>query len=611
MSDTSPLLVPTAAAPAPGVAEASQVAVVVGVVAVVYAALAWLVLRERTGHRTLLGALAARVAGLDGTPRWAAISPFVQTAAILAAGFGVWWDISFHIDHGRDQGPFGTPAHYPIFFGLLGVMASGVITCALAAKPVPAGSLRLRPGWRLPLSGVFVVVCGTFSLIGFPLDDTWHRIFGEDVTLWGPTHILMIGGAVIALFALFLLRAEAVQVSGPRRRYVFLDVVTGGALLIAFELFATEFDYGVPQFPLLNQPLLLVLGTVLPLVLTRARRGSGSALGSLLVYLVVRGSITALVAGPLDRVMPHFPPYVVEALLVEGVALVVGTSRRFRFGSVTGVVVGVLGVLAEYGWSHVWMPIPWPGTLLPPALGLGVVMGVGAGLVAAWVATRLDDVAGTGTEGAPPVRRGHLLAAVGLAAVFVPLAVAVPRSATPDVRAQVDLAPQAGSSRSAVATVHLHPADAADHATWFIATSFQGGHTHIAPMVRVSEGVWRTPFPIRLDGRYKSTLRLHRGLHDMLSLPVHMPADPQIGKPEIRVSSGSQAAFVDDEQVLRREERTDLPGWYWTAGYGALGLVSALELGILAWLLTRAGAAARALRRPAGIPSGRVPSLTR
>jgi len=610
MSDTQALLAPTAAAPAPGVAEASQVAVVVGVVAVVYAGLAWLILRERTGHRTLLGALADRVAGLDGTPRWAAISPFVQTAAILAAGFGVWWDISFHIDHGRDQGPFGTPAHYPIFFGLLGVMASGVITCALAAKPVPAGSLRLRPGWRLPLSGVFVVVCGTFSLIGFPLDDTWHRIFGEDVTLWGPTHILMIGGAVIALFALFLLRAEAVQVSGPRRRYAYLDIVTGGALLIAFELFATEFDYGVPQFPLLNQPLLLVLGSVLPLVLTRARRGPGSALGSLLVYLVVRGSITAIVAGPLDRVMPHFPPYVVEALIVEGVALVVGTSRRFRFGAVTGVFVGVLGVLAEYAWSHVWMPIPWPASLLAPALGLGVVMGVGAGLVAAWVATRLDEVAGTATDGAPPVRRGHQLAALGLAAVLMPLAVAVPRSATPDVRAQADLAPRAGS-QSAVATVHLQPADAADHATWFIATSFQGGHTHIAPMVRVSEGVWRTPFPVRLDGRFKSTLRLHRGLHDMLSLPVHMPADPQIGKPEIRVSSGAQAAFVDDEQVLRREERTDLPGWYWTAGYGALGLVSALELGILAWLLARAGAAARAPRRPAGIPSGRVPSLSR
>jgi hypothetical protein len=257
------------------------------------------------------------------------------------------------------------------------------------------------------------------------------------------------------------------------------------------------------------------------------------------------------------------------------------------------------------------MPIPWPASLLPPAVGLGVLTGVGAGLVGAWVATRLDEVAGTTDAHTPTVRRTHLLAAAGLVAVVVPLALAVPRGATPDVRAQVDLAAQPGTPQQAVVTVHLQPADAADHATWFVATSWQGGGTRIAPMVRVSEGVWRSRDAMPLDGKWKSTIRLHRGLHDLVSLPVRMPADPQIGKPEIRVSSGSQAAFVDDEQVLRREERTDLPDWYWTAGYGALGLVSALELGILAWLLARAGAAARAPRRPAGIPSGRVPSLSR
>ena len=599
------------AAPSPGVAETSQVVIVVGFVGAVYALLAWLLYRERTGHRTLLGALADRIAGLDGSPRWAAVSPVIQTASILAAGFGVWWDISFHLDFGRDEGPFGTPAHYPIFFGLLGVMASGVVTCALAARPHPAGALRVRPGWRLPLSGVFVVVCGTFSLTGFPLDDLWHRIFGQDVTLWGPTHILMIGGAVIALFALFLLRAEAVQVSGPRGRYPLLDVVTGGALLIAFELFATEYDYGLPQFPLLAQPLLLVLGSVAPLVLTRSRRGPGSALGALLVYLVVRGAITWLVGGPLGRVTPHFPLYAVEALLVEGVALLLGTTRRFRFGAVSGLAVGTLGVLAEYGWSHVWMPIPWPAGLLPSAIGLGVVVGLGAGAVAAWVATRLDEVADPGTAAPDPaVRRTHLLALGGLVAVVVPLALAVPRGAHPDVSATVDLAPQAQDPQRAVVTVHLAPADAADDARWFVSTAWQGGGTEIAPMVRVSEGVWRSRDAMPMQGRWKSTIRLHRGAHDLLSLPVRMPADPQIGKPEVRVTSGSRAAFVDDQQVLRREERTDLPGWYWSAGYAGIGLVSLVELGILAWLLARAGSAARARSRATGIPSGRVPSLT-
>ena len=47
--------------------------------------------------------------------------------------------------------------------------------------------------------------CGLYALIGFPLDDIWHRIFGQDVTLWGPTHLMMIGGAGFStLSALFL-----------------------------------------------------------------------------------------------------------------------------------------------------------------------------------------------------------------------------------------------------------------------------------------------------------------------------------------------------------------------------------------------------------------------
>ena len=40
--------------------------------------------------------------------------------------------------------------------------------------------------------------CGTFSLMGFPLDDVWHKLFGQDVTLFGPTHLMLIGGASLA-----------------------------------------------------------------------------------------------------------------------------------------------------------------------------------------------------------------------------------------------------------------------------------------------------------------------------------------------------------------------------------------------------------------------------
>ena len=55
---------------------------------------------------------------------------------------------------------------------------------------------------------LLIAVGGAFALAGFPLDDVWHRLFGQDVTLWGPTHLMLIGGAVMTLIGL----------RGPARR---------------------------------------------------------------------------------------------------------------------------------------------------------------------------------------------------------------------------------------------------------------------------------------------------------------------------------------------------------------------------------------------------------
>ena len=38
---------------------------------------------------------------------------------------------------------------------------------------------------------------GFTALGGFPLDDLWHAHYGVDVTMWSPTHLLMILGALL------------------------------------------------------------------------------------------------------------------------------------------------------------------------------------------------------------------------------------------------------------------------------------------------------------------------------------------------------------------------------------------------------------------------------
>src|SRR4051794_30756016 len=125
-------------------------------------------------------------------PGWVSLPAGLATVSLLTAVFGMYWDISLHIDNGRDPGPLANPAHYFILVGLFGVLASGVLSIALTGPDKPSkGAIRLPNGWWAPLGAVVVITCGAVSLLAFPLDDIWHRLFGQDVTLWGPTHLLL------------------------------------------------------------------------------------------------------------------------------------------------------------------------------------------------------------------------------------------------------------------------------------------------------------------------------------------------------------------------------------------------------------------------------------
>ena len=66
--------------------------------------------------------------------------------------------------------------------------------CRCARSPGPP-RVRFLHGWDVPVGGLLVAGAGFYALLGFPLDDIWHRLFGQDVTLWGPTHLMLITGA--------------------------------------------------------------------------------------------------------------------------------------------------------------------------------------------------------------------------------------------------------------------------------------------------------------------------------------------------------------------------------------------------------------------------------
>lgn len=118
-------------------------------------------------------------------PPWVALPVAMFTASIICALFGFIWDVSLHIGNGRDDGALANPAHYFILIGLFGIFVAGCTAVVLPFdRPGPA-AVRITDHWHAPVGGLVMAGCGLYALMGFPLDDVWHRIFGQDVTLWG------------------------------------------------------------------------------------------------------------------------------------------------------------------------------------------------------------------------------------------------------------------------------------------------------------------------------------------------------------------------------------------------------------------------------------------
>src|SRR4051812_13561645 len=424
-------------APAGG-AELSQILEASAVFAVVLGGLAYFVRRQRGGRSLSLTALAERMAKAVDFPVWAALPLQALRLSLLVALFGMYWDISIHINKGRDPGPLANPAHWFILFGLAGVWSCGAIAMALSRDPLPGGTIKLSRYWRIPVGSALLLGCGTFSLMGFPLDDVWHRLFGQDVTLFGPTHLMLIGGAAMSTLGGWLMLMEGIQVSGTRSTWVRLgEYAVAGGFLVGLSTFQAEFDFGVPQFRFVLEPVMVMAAASIALVTARVRLGKGGALFACLSFLLIRGSITFLVAVPLGRSTPHFPLYIAEAVLVELVALAVGTRKSWRFGALAGVAVGTAGLAAEWGWSHVWAVLPWPSTLWPQAAILGFVTAVGGGILGAWFGSSLTRTAGEPMPTTAPATKW--LAPAGFAAVVACVAISLPITTGHPARAEVQL----------------------------------------------------------------------------------------------------------------------------------------------------------------------------
>ena len=146
---------------------------------------------------------------------------------------------------------------------------------------------------------------------------------------------------------------------------------------------ATEFDWGLAQYRLVWQPLLLAAAAGLGLVCGRMLLGRGGALLTVVAFLVMRGVVHAGVE-LLGETAPSMPLFVVEALLVEAAFLLrtrgSGPSRAARSPACSA---GASGSGRSTCGPRSRCRSPWTPALLGEGLPTAIVAGTAGGTLGA------------------------------------------------------------------------------------------------------------------------------------------------------------------------------------------------------------------------------------
>jgi hypothetical protein len=139
---------------------------------------------------------------------------FVILLGSMVTTLGVSWDIQWHSFVGRDRTLI--PPHEMM---LGGILLSGVVALATVLMETMWARRNLLPAsYSTSFNGLFHSPLGAYiagfgaldAAIGFPLDAYWHSLYGIDVSIWAPFHIMiLVGAAVVPLGAAYMLLSAA------------------------------------------------------------------------------------------------------------------------------------------------------------------------------------------------------------------------------------------------------------------------------------------------------------------------------------------------------------------------------------------------------------------
>ncbi|MBJ7353233.1 MAG: hypothetical protein JHC98_00250 [Thermoleophilaceae bacterium] len=594
----SSILAVTEAAPPAGGAALKEIIIATLMGGIAFGGVVFLALGHRSGKIHWLqtaGDFAGRQLSL---PAWAALPLVVLTGSLIAAVFGLYWDVSLHLSKGRDAGPLANPSHYFILVGLLGCFSAGVLALTMpkpGTKPSP-WSVKLAEGWYAPVGGLLIAISAAFGLAGFPLDDFWHRMFGQDVTLWGPTHLLMLTGAGLCLIGASVLLIEGGLATDRKRGNRELTrqeklirtgrrAMSAGGLLVALCIYMGEFDFGIAQFQQVFHPLMVMFAAGVALTYARSTAGRGGAILAVLFYLLVRGLLTLIVSDVFGRPEASFPLFLGCAIAVELAALAMGSrvyTKPMQFAIASGAAIGTLGLATEWAWTNVWGIYPWTSALLPEGAIIGFIAAVAGAFIGAWMANSLM---------LRPRPMGALRYApvASVLVMMVMIGYGLHQYSPKGLEAQLTNTPAAtppGETGKWVNTTIKLNSDYFDtDRKWAKSIAWQGPGFVVNDLKQTGPGTFETTEPIPAYGKWKSMVRFHKD-SSLMGVAVFEPLDAAIPAAEVPAAPQVTRDLRPDRVILQREAKFE-GGWLTNFGYFLLFAIAMSLLGLLAWGIQR------------------------
>src|SRR5947209_1164501 len=231
---------------------------------------------------------------------------------------GTSWDIQWHSYIGRDRTLI--PPHLLMLSGVALSGISGLLTVLIESiwarrntlmAPYSVGFAQIFSG---PLGAYIVGYTALTAAVAFPLDAYWHALYGIDVAIWAPFHVMFVASmGIVALGAAYMLSSAAHLTarlgsagSGTRRAATLGVVLALATVLSLFTLLLFDalkgknyIDLGfmsISVFPLLSG--LPVAFTLVPAATAIPWRWAATSVSA--CYLVLAGIMAVFVQPATD-----------------------------------------------------------------------------------------------------------------------------------------------------------------------------------------------------------------------------------------------------------------------------------------------------------------------